>query len=90
MRGGAQPQTLDVELEDDLAGKIFPGDRVVINGVLKSYQRSTPKAGKSTYFDLYHKGISTEMTEQEFEEIDISPEEREDNPGDVQRSGDLR
>jgi replicative DNA helicase Mcm len=75
LRGGEQPQTLDVELEDDLAGQIFPGDRVIINGILKSYQRSTPQAGKSTYFDLFHKGISTEMTEQEFEEIEISPED---------------
>jgi replicative DNA helicase Mcm len=75
LRGGAQPQTLDVELEDDLAGKIFPGDRVTVNGILKSYQRSTPQQGKSTYFDLFHKGISVEMTEQEFEEIDISPED---------------
>lgn len=75
LRGGEQPQTLDVELEDDLAGKIFPGDRVIVNGILKSYQRSTPQAGKSTYFDLFHKGISTEMKEQEFEEIDIDPEE---------------
>ncbi len=75
LRGGAQPQTLDVELEDDLAGKIFPGDRVIVNGILKSYQRSSPQQGKSTYFDLVHKGISVEMTEQEFEEIEIDPEE---------------
>jgi replicative DNA helicase Mcm len=75
LRGGAQPQTLDVELEDDLAGRIFPGDRVIVNGILKSYQRSSPKQGKSTYFDLFHKGISVEMTEQEFEEIEIDPEE---------------
>ncbi|MCK9441453.1 MAG: minichromosome maintenance protein MCM [Methanothrix sp.] len=75
LRGGAQPQTLDVELEDDLAGRIFPGDRVIVNGILKSYQRSSPQQGKSTYFDLVHKGISVEMTEQEFEEIEIDPEE---------------
>ena len=86
LRGGEQPQTLDVELEDDLAGKIFPGDRVIINGILKSYQRSTPQAGKSTYFDLFHTGISVEMKEQEFEEIEISPEEEEENPRDVKRS----
>jgi len=78
LRGGAQPQTLDVELEDDLAGKIFPGDRVIVNGVLKSYQRSSPQQGKSTYFDLFHKGISVEMTEQEFEEIEIDPEEEKE------------
>jgi len=75
LRGGEQPQTLDVELEDDLAGQIFPGDRVIVNGILKSYQRSSPQAGKSTYFDLFHKGVSIEMTEQEFEEIEISPED---------------
>lgn len=75
LRGGAQPQTLDVELEDDLVGQIFPGDRVIVNGILKSYQRSNPQSGKSTYFDLFHKGNSVEMKEQEFEEIEISPEE---------------
>ncbi len=77
LRGGQQPQTLDVELEDDLAGKIFPGDRVIVNGVLKSYQRSNPQQGKSTYFDLFHKGISVEMKDQEFEEIEISQEDEE-------------
>ena len=75
LRGGEQPQTLDVELEDDLAGRIFPGDRVIVNGILKSYQRSSPQQGKSTYFDLFHRGLSVEMKEQEFEEIDIDPEE---------------
>ena len=75
LRGGEQPQTLDVELEDDLTGMIFPGDRVIINGILKSYQRSSPQSGKSTYFDLFHRGVSVEMKEQEFEEIEISPEE---------------
>lgn len=75
LRGGEQPQTLDVELEDDLAGQIFPGDRVIVNGVLKSFQRSSPQQGKSNYFDLFHKGIYVEMKEQEFEEIEISPED---------------
>lgn len=74
LKGGEQPQTLDVELEDDLAGKIFPGDRVVVNGILKSYQR-TSQTGKSTYFDLFHKGVSLEMKEQAFEEIEISSED---------------
>ena len=75
LRGGEQPQTLDVELEDDLAGRIFPGDRIIVNGILKSYQRSSPQQGKSTYFDLFQKGVSVEMKEQDFEEIEIDPEE---------------
>jgi len=77
LRGGEQPQTLDVELEDDLAGQIFPGDRVIVNGILKSYQRTSPQTGKSTYFDLFHRGCSVEMKEQEFEEIEISQEDEE-------------
>ncbi|NYT01509.1 MAG: AAA domain-containing protein, partial [Methanosarcinales archaeon] len=76
LRGGEQPQTLDVELEDDIAGEIFPGDRVVINGMLRSFQRTT-QTGKSTYFDLFLDGISIEMTEQEFEEIEILPEDEQ-------------
>ena len=75
LRGGAQPQTLDVQLEDDMTGQIYPGDRVVINGILRSYQRTT-QTGKSTYFDLYLDDNSMEMTEQEFEEIEISPEDK--------------
>jgi len=74
LRGGEQPQTLDVQLEDDLSGMIYPGDRVVINGVLRSYQRTT-QTGKSTYFDLFLEGNSVEMMEQEFEEIDIKAED---------------
>ena len=74
LRGGEQPQTLDVQLEDDLSGIIYPGDRVVINGVLRSYQRTT-QTGKSTYFDLFLEGNSVEMMEQEFEEIDIKAED---------------
>ncbi len=74
LRSGGQPQTLDVQLEDDLSGIVYPGDRLVINGILRSYQRTT-QTGKSTYFDLYLDGISVEMMEQEFEEIEITPED---------------
>ncbi len=74
LRGGEQPQTLDVQLEDDLSGIIYPGDRVVISGVLRSYQRTT-QTGTSTYFDLFLEGNSVEMMEQEFEEIEIKAED---------------
>jgi len=74
LRGGEPPQALDVQLEDDLTGNIYPGDRLAINGILRSYQRTT-QTGKSTFFDLYLDGNSLEMMEQEFEEIDISPED---------------
>jgi replicative DNA helicase Mcm len=35
LRGGTQPQSLDVDVEEDLAGIVKPGDRIVINGVLR-------------------------------------------------------
>ena len=57
LRGGEQPQTLDVDVDDDLAGIVAPGDRVVISGVLRSFQRTTQQ-GKSTFFDLVLDGVS--------------------------------
>jgi len=46
IKDGVQPLELDVELEDDLVGRAFPGDRVIVNGVLK--------------FNLFFKSISVE------------------------------
>lgn len=77
LRGGEQPQTLDVNVEDDLAGFVVPGDRVVITGILRSHQRSSP-AGKSTYFDIYIEGVSIEMEEQEFEKLEITKEDEKE------------
>ncbi|MDP2841327.1 MAG: minichromosome maintenance protein MCM [Candidatus Methanoperedens sp.] len=77
LRGGEQPQTLDVDVDDDLAGIVAPGDRVVISGVLRSFQRTTQQ-GKSTFFDLVLDGISIEIEDKEFEDIEISKEEVEE------------
>ncbi|NYT01110.1 MAG: minichromosome maintenance protein MCM [Methanocellales archaeon] len=71
LRGGEQPQTIDVNVEDDLTGQVVPGDRVVVTGILHSYQRTVP-TGKSTFFDVYLEGISIEIQEQEFEALEIS------------------
>ncbi len=77
LRGGEQPQTLDVNIEEDLTGIVTPGDRVIVTGILHSYQRTSP-AGKSTFFDVYLRCISIEIQEQEFEELDISKEEEKE------------
>ena len=52
LRGGAEPQRLSAFVEDDLAGRIAPGQRVVLNGVLRSSQRGRPGA-RSTLFDIF-------------------------------------
>lgn len=70
LRGGEQPQTLDVDVTDDLSGKVAPGDRVIINGILRSVQRIV-KGEKSTVFDIFLECNSIEIGEKEFEEVQI-------------------
>jgi len=70
LRGGEQPQTLDIDVTDDLAGIVAPGDRVVINGILRSQQRMV-RGEKSTVFDIFLDCNSIEVQEKEFEEVEI-------------------
>ena len=70
LRGGEQPQTLDIDVTDDLSGKVSPGDRVIINGILRSMQRVV-KGEKSTVFDIFLECNSIEIAEKEFEEVEI-------------------
>jgi replicative DNA helicase Mcm len=76
LRGGEQPQTLDVLVTDDLAGEVSPGDRIVITGVLRSYQRTSYNT-KSTFFDLILDGVSIEVEDKEFEDIELTKEDIE-------------
>ncbi|MBP1928054.1 replicative DNA helicase Mcm [Methanolinea mesophila] len=77
LRGGEQPQTLDVDVTDDLTGKVAPGDRVIINGILRSMQRIT-HGEKSTIFDIYLECNSIEVAEKEFEEVSIDDKDEEE------------
>jgi len=74
LRGGEQPQTLDVLVSDDITGMVAPGDRVVLTGVLRSYQRTTYNT-KSTFFDLVLDCVSVEMEDKEFEDIELTSED---------------
>ncbi|MCQ1536310.1 minichromosome maintenance protein MCM [Methanosarcina sp. KYL-1] len=76
LKGGSQPQSLEVDSEDDLTGNVTPGDRVIINGVLKSRQRAL-KDGKSTFYDLVLEANSIEHLDQDFDELEITPEDEE-------------
>ncbi|RLG22567.1 AAA family ATPase, partial [Methanosarcinales archaeon] len=74
LRGGEQPQTLDVLVSDDLTGMVAPGDRVILTGVLRSYQRTTYNM-KSTFFDLVLDCVSIQIEDKEFEDIELTPED---------------
>lgn len=73
LRGGAQPERLVGFVEDDISGRVSPGDRVIINGVLKSHQKGAQT--KSTLFDLTLDIYSIEYEEHLYEEIAITPED---------------
>jgi replicative DNA helicase Mcm len=77
LRGGEQPQTLDVDATDDLTGKVAPGDRVIMNGILRSMQRVS-HGEKSTIFDIYLECNSIEIAEKEFEEVQIEEKDEDE------------
>ena len=74
LRGGEEPQRLTAYVEDDLTGHISPGNRVVMNGVLRSVQKGRPGA-KSTLFDIFVDVNSVEREQVEFEEIEVTEED---------------
>ena len=74
LRGGEQPQTIDIDCVDDICGTVTPGDRVIINGILRSVQR-VQNGQKSTVFDLYIECNSIEISVKEFEEVNITEED---------------
>jgi replicative DNA helicase Mcm len=76
LRGGEQPQTLDINMNNDLAGVVTPGERLVVNGILRSVQKVN-RDGKTIYFDIYLDCMSVEFEEQEFDELEITPEDEE-------------
>jgi len=73
LRGGAQPERLVGYIEDDLAGRISPGDRLILNGILKSQQKGGQT--KSTLFEISLDINSIEFEEHEYEEILITAED---------------
>jgi replicative DNA helicase Mcm len=71
LRGGEQPQTIALYVEGDLSGMVWPGDRVVANGVIHTKQRSYGMA-KLREFDLFMDCINISPEERGYEELAIS------------------
>jgi len=80
LKHGAHPQGLSVLLIEDLAGKVLPGNRIVLNGVLKSFQRASAARGgvvRNTTFDVMVLANSFESKSLEYTEIEIGPQDVE-------------
>ncbi|MDQ2050926.1 ATP-binding protein [Natronolimnohabitans sp. A-GB9] len=75
LRGGETPQSLDVHVEDDITGEVTPGDHVSATGVLRLEQQ-TDGQEKSPVFDFYMEGMSVDIDEEQFEDMDITDEDK--------------
>ena len=75
LTGGEQPQTIDVNVDSpQLVGRVFPGDKTVVTGLLCASSRQIQNS-ESTTFDLYIDANSIEIVDKEFQEIDINSED---------------
>ncbi|WP_418280580.1 LAGLIDADG family homing endonuclease [Halorubrum sp. DTA98] len=75
LRGGETPQSIDVDIEDDITGLVSPGDHVTAVGVLHIEQLEQGNE-KSAIFDLYMDGVAISIEDEEFEDMDITEEDK--------------
>ncbi|MFC7237173.1 minichromosome maintenance protein MCM [Natronosalvus rutilus] len=75
LRGGETPQAIDVNIEDDITGEVTPGDHVSAVGVLRLEQQGNQQE-KSPIFDFYMEGMSVQVDEEQFEDMDITDEDK--------------
>ncbi|MEF8790109.1 MAG: LAGLIDADG family homing endonuclease [Haloarculaceae archaeon] len=71
LRGGETPQAIDIHIEDDITGRVTAGDHVTATGVLHLDQQEN-QGQKSAIFDFYMEGLSVEIEDEQFEDMDIS------------------
>jgi replicative DNA helicase Mcm len=74
LAGGETPQAIDIHIEDDITGEVTPGDHVTVTGVLRLDQ--SEDATDSPVFDHYMEGSSVVIEDEEFEEMDITEEDK--------------
>jgi replicative DNA helicase Mcm len=75
LRGGETPQSIDVHIEDDITGEVTAGDHVRVSGILHLDQQGNNQE-KSPIFDVYMDGISVEIEDEQFEDMEITNEDK--------------
>jgi len=75
LRGGETPQAIDVNIEDDITGEVTAGDHVTVTGVLKLDQQGSDRE-KSAMFDVYMDGVDVTIEDEQFEEMDITEQDK--------------
>ena len=72
LRAGSQPQALVGYAFDDRAGIINPGDKVIINGILRAIQNK-----ERTTLDLHLDVNNIELIDAQTEDYEVTPEEQQ-------------
>ncbi|MCL1904880.1 MAG: hypothetical protein FWG19_01995, partial [Methanomassiliicoccaceae archaeon] len=76
LRGGAQPERISGYLEDDITGATFPGNRVILNGIIRPVQKG--ERDKSAIFETFIEVHSMDMEQHEYDEIPITEEDEQE------------
>jgi replicative DNA helicase Mcm len=76
LRGGETPQSLDIQIEDDITGEVTPGDHVSATGVLRLEQQGDGQ-DKSPVFDFYMEGMAVEIDDEQFEDMEITDADKQ-------------
>ncbi|MEE6209748.1 ATP-binding protein [Salarchaeum sp. III] len=76
LSGGETPQAIDVHIEDDIPGRVTAGDHVTATGVLRLDDSNTDD--DSPVFDHYMEGSFIEIEDEEFEDMEINEDDKED------------
>jgi replicative DNA helicase Mcm len=71
LRGGETPQSIDVNVEDDITGEVTAGDHVRVTGTLRLDQRGSDRE-RSPMFDVYMDGLTVTIEDEQFEDMDIT------------------
>lgn len=80
LEGGEQPKRMNVLLKNDLVSPLTekrtnPGSRVIVNGAIKEVPVFLRTGGQSTKFDLIIEANFLDPVEEDYSEVNISPEE---------------
>lgn len=76
LRGGAQPERLTAFVEDDLSGLITAGNRITLNGIIRSAEKASND--KTTVFDIYLDVTSIQFEEDAYDDLIISEEDEDE------------
>jgi replicative DNA helicase Mcm len=77
LRGGETPQSIDVNIEDDITGNVTAGDHVRVTGILKLDQREQGNE-KTPMFDTYMHGQSVVIEDEQFEDMEITDADKKE------------